>query len=261
MQPRHVEALVVRGDELRLDLVERHRRGVDDPRAGRAIGQQLLRHERAGVEADRAARDQIAAAHGDEVGRARPRADEMHGHGASPVIASAQVAGPTATRGASSRAPGPPAASAAASETDGTPVSASTRSDRVTARAPAASKSACGTTTSFTPRSDAAAAMPGSPPFADEVAIMPSASAAEAGAVERRGNRRLDLAGRRAGPAAHAGDDHGLVQTHCVTGMAGRHAGLAADRLGARQRDANELAAERGVARDQQRLGLAASPR
>ena len=49
------------------------------------------------------------------------------------MVASAQVAGPTATRGAIRRAPGPAAASAAASDTDGTPVMASTRSERVLA--------------------------------------------------------------------------------------------------------------------------------
>ena len=44
------------------------------------MGKQLGRHDRAGIETDRAAREKIAPAHGDEVGRTRPGADEMHGH-------------------------------------------------------------------------------------------------------------------------------------------------------------------------------------
>ncbi len=84
--------------------------------------EQLARHDRAGIKADRTARDQIAAAHGDEVGGARSGADEMHGHGAAPEVASAQVAAPTTSRGPSRRAGGPAAASAAASATDGTPM-------------------------------------------------------------------------------------------------------------------------------------------
>ena len=38
------------------------------------------RHQRAGVEADGAARDEIAAAQGNEIGRAGAGADEMNGH-------------------------------------------------------------------------------------------------------------------------------------------------------------------------------------
>src|SRR5262249_45748442 len=82
---------------------------------------------------------------------------------ASPVSASAQVAGPTAMRGAISRAAGPPAARAAASATDGTPASAITRSERVAARIPAAARLPCGIKTRGTPIADAAAAIPGSP--------------------------------------------------------------------------------------------------
>ncbi len=53
--------------------------------------EQGLGHQRPRVEADRAARDQVAAAHRDQVGGARPGADEMHRHRPSPV-AMAQVA-------------------------------------------------------------------------------------------------------------------------------------------------------------------------
>src|SRR5687768_13671450 len=99
-------------------------------------------HDGAGVEADRAVRDEVAPAHGDEIGGAGPGADEMHNHGPSSVLASAHVTGPTTMRGRMSRALGPAAASAAASATEGTPASASTRLDHVAPRAPAISSSA-----------------------------------------------------------------------------------------------------------------------
>ena len=43
----------------------------------RRIGDDRARHQRAGIEHDRAARDEIAAAHRDEIGIARAGADEM----------------------------------------------------------------------------------------------------------------------------------------------------------------------------------------
>src|SRR5262245_66219112 len=109
------------------------------------MGQQNARNNGACVEADGAPREEIAAVHGDEVGGTRPRAYEMHGHGADPVSASAHVACPTAMRGSSSFASGPPAARAAASATDGTPLTARARSERVSQRAAAASRSRGGT--------------------------------------------------------------------------------------------------------------------
>src|SRR4029078_11817269 len=109
-RPRHVEALLLRGNNLRLDLVERHRRRIHDAGARWAMGQQRMRNNGACVEGDGAPREDIATAHGDAVGSARSRTDEMNGHGADPVSASAQVAGPTATRGRSSFPAGPPGA-------------------------------------------------------------------------------------------------------------------------------------------------------
>ena len=73
----------MRPHELRFDLIEAHRRGIDDARAGRAVNEKLRRHERAGVETDRTARQQLAPAHRDEIGGAGACADEMHGHGAA----------------------------------------------------------------------------------------------------------------------------------------------------------------------------------
>src|SRR5205823_3229856 len=133
--------------------------------------------DRARVEADRAVREQVASAHRDEVGCSRPRAYEVHRHHDSRVRTSAQVAGPTATRAATSQAPVPPAARAAASATDGTPINAKTLSDRVSVRTLAASSSFCGTRTSGTFNADAAAAMPGSRSLAAGAARSASAFA------------------------------------------------------------------------------------
>ena len=84
-----------------------------------------------------------------------------------------------------------------------------------------------------------------------------SASLASPAARERgRDRRHRSLGGRSAASAADACDDHGFTQTHCVTGMAGRQPVLLPTGAGARDGDADQLAAERGVARDQQRLGL-----
>ena len=66
------------------DLVEGHRRGVDDAGAGRAMrraGRRAPASRRRGRRAT--ARDEVAAAQGDEIGRAGAGADEMHGHAAS----------------------------------------------------------------------------------------------------------------------------------------------------------------------------------
>ena len=121
MKPRDIVAFIGRAPELGDDLVERHRRGIDDARAGRAIFKQRLGHQRPGIETDRATRDQIASAHGDEIGRTGSGAYEMNRHDASPT-AMAQVTLLAATRAPSSRALGPAATSADASAIDGTPL-------------------------------------------------------------------------------------------------------------------------------------------
>src|SRR5579871_6174173 len=122
MQARDIVSHRSGSDELGLDLVERQWRGVDDAGVLWAKLKQRARHDRARIEADRTAGDQLAPAHGDEVGGAGTRADEMHGHGALSEMASAQVALPTTQRDAMRRDDGPAAASAAASASDGTPV-------------------------------------------------------------------------------------------------------------------------------------------
>src|SRR5215813_14086312 len=169
----------MRRNELGFDLVERKGSGVDDVRAGRAIAQEVARHDRAGIETDRATGDQIAAAHGDQIGRARPGANEVHGHGADSggEAASAQVAAPTMSRGTINLLAGPAAASAAASATEPTPASAATRSECVSTRSLAVASSSSGTTMRETLNFSAAARMPGSLLFACLVAIASSASA------------------------------------------------------------------------------------
>ena len=67
------------------DLVEGQRRRVDQARARRRRGEDVARHQRAGIEADRAALDQPQAAHGDQIGGAGTGADEMDGHCAGAV--------------------------------------------------------------------------------------------------------------------------------------------------------------------------------
>src|SRR6185503_6058567 len=166
METRHVETGGVRGGELGLDLVERQRRGVDHARTRRTMSEQGARDDRAGIEADRTAGDEVTPAQSDQVRRARSGTDEVHGHRAASVAASAQVAAPITSRGLTRRAEGPAAARAAASATEGTPVSASTRSERVVVRALAVLSSASGTSTTRTPSFSAATAIPASAPFA-----------------------------------------------------------------------------------------------
>ena len=80
MDARHVLTLAVCGRDLGDDLVERERGRIDHARAARCGCDQLARNERARVKADRTARDEGAAAHGDEIGSTRPRPDEVHRH-------------------------------------------------------------------------------------------------------------------------------------------------------------------------------------
>ena len=81
MEPRHVVAGPMRRFELGDDLIEAHRRRVDDARPVWAEREDVLVHQRAGIETDRAARDEVCAAEREQVRRAGAGADEMHGHG------------------------------------------------------------------------------------------------------------------------------------------------------------------------------------
>ena len=80
MDAGDVLAARVSGDDLGDDLVEMHRRGVADERAGWGGGDDLGGDQRAGIEADGAALDEALAAQRDEVGRAGAGADEVDGH-------------------------------------------------------------------------------------------------------------------------------------------------------------------------------------
>ena len=121
MKTRDILTFVGGSLEFGDDLVERHRRGIDDARTGRAIVEQRLGHERACIQADWTTRDEIASAHRDEIGRAGSGAYEMNRHDPSPM-AMAQVTLLAATRAPSSRAFEPAATSADASAIDGTPL-------------------------------------------------------------------------------------------------------------------------------------------
>ena len=101
VQARDVLAGLMRARKFGADLIEVQRRRVDDPRARRAMRQQGLGDQRAGEQADGAARNEIAAAQRDEVRRARTGADEMDRHArASPALAMAQLAPAALMRGA-----------------------------------------------------------------------------------------------------------------------------------------------------------------
>ena len=80
MQAGDVVAGRVRVADFRHDRIEIERRRVDYARAPRAVRQDRLGHQRPGVQADRAGRDQVATAHGEQIGRAGAGADKVHAH-------------------------------------------------------------------------------------------------------------------------------------------------------------------------------------
>jgi len=80
VQARYVVPLPPGLHVLRDDLVQGQVGGVDQPGTLRAVRQQLLRDEAAGVQADLAPLDEALAADRDQVGGARPRTDEVDPH-------------------------------------------------------------------------------------------------------------------------------------------------------------------------------------
>src|SRR4029079_15522481 len=115
VQPRHVFSGHMRRFELGNDLLETQRRGIDDTSTVRAESEEIRMHERAGIEADRAARQNFAASNCNEIGRAGAGADEMHNHGFTALHCVKVVAGrkacllPTASsRSTESRVSVPP---------------------------------------------------------------------------------------------------------------------------------------------------------
>ena len=71
MQAGDVVARGVRALQLREDLVEVEVLRVDDARVRRGVGEDLGRDDRAGIEADRAARDEPLRAQRERRGRRR----------------------------------------------------------------------------------------------------------------------------------------------------------------------------------------------
>src|SRR6185437_11555169 len=170
METRDIPAFIGRSPEFGDDLVERHRRRIDDARTGGAIFEQRLGHERTRIQADRTTGDEIASAQGNEIRRAGSGADEMNRHDPSPM-AIAQVTLFAATRAPSSRAFDPAATSADASAIDGMPLISWTRNERVRTRSATRPRSAIGHRTTGSDSERAAPAMPRWSAFEVSVAI------------------------------------------------------------------------------------------
>ena len=80
MDARHILSRPMCRFDLGDDLIEMKRSGVDDTGTLWRCLDDLFRHQRSGIEADRAALDQLQAPQGDEIGCARSGADEMNAH-------------------------------------------------------------------------------------------------------------------------------------------------------------------------------------
>ena len=80
MDPGHVLSLGVGVLHYRDNFIEGHGRGVHHQGVFRRMGDHRLRHQRSGVEHHRRRRDQIPRPDGEQVGGARPGADEVHRH-------------------------------------------------------------------------------------------------------------------------------------------------------------------------------------
>src|ERR1700716_3820504 len=169
MEARDILTFVGRSFDFGDDLVERHRRRLDDARAGRAVSKKRLGHERACIQADGTTRDEIASAHSNEIVRTGSRPYEMNRHDPSPM-AMAQVTLLAATRAPSSRALGPAATRADASAIDGTPLISWTRNERVNTCPVTRPRSAIGQRTMGIDSDRAAFAMPRSSAFEVSVA-------------------------------------------------------------------------------------------
>ena len=260
MQARDILAGLMRARKFGADLIEVQRRRVDDPRARRAMRQQGPRDQRAGEQADGAARNEIAAAQRDEVRRARTCADEMDRHASrplppSPPLAMAQLAPAALMRGATSLAPAPAPASAAVSAIEGRSNSAMTFSDCVAASGAAARRVSGSRRTSGNPKLSRRRKEPGFD-LLRLVGIERGGRAVAAGILERAPHQRDNGIAWAALPASDADRDLHFVTLHCVIGMAARQRMKVAESVGVRDRDLRQLAAARFVMRDQRRFGL-----
>ena len=237
------------------------RRGVDDARVRRTKLKQFARHERAGIEADRTARDQVAAAHGDEVGGARPGADEMHGHDAAPPPARRRARRSRRRRQGADRQAAPwarPRRARPPRRPMATPISAKTRAERVCARGLARLQDRRPSPRRSQRQVRAAAVRrPGScclvADCGDGVELLRRDAVARQRGTDRGARCRGAPAPRRQPMPATI---MAFSQPHCVTGIAGRQPELPPTASGARDRDAHELAAERALARQQRGFGL-----
>ena len=83
MEPGDVEAAAIGVNKMGEDLIQGQRCGVDDQCIGRRCGEDLDRHQRTGVKANRAALYEPEPAECDQVRGAGSRANEMHCHEAA----------------------------------------------------------------------------------------------------------------------------------------------------------------------------------
>ncbi len=83
MNTGDVKTIAVGRSNFRNDLIERHARRIDHPRAGGRKGDNRLRYQRSRIQNHRGRCNLIATTHGDEIGRTGPRADEMNRHAAA----------------------------------------------------------------------------------------------------------------------------------------------------------------------------------
>src|ERR1700730_12541122 len=184
MQARDILFLAMRAQKFAADLVEVHRRRVDYADALGTMFEKRPGHERAGEEAYGRTGDQIAPAQSNKIGSARPRADEVNGHG-SFLPAIAQLARPSLMRATSRMEDGPAPASAAASAIDGSPNIAITLGEFVAARKEACRKTWPSRKTSGRPTAFAALARSASLFLASCVKSAAGATAQDAAAMAR----------------------------------------------------------------------------
>src|SRR5580704_7403778 len=183
MQARDILILAMRAQKFAADLVEVHRRRIDDEGALGTMFEERPGHERAGEEAYGRTGDQIAPAQSNEIVGARPCADEVNGHGSfSPAIA--QLAPPPLMRATSRTDEGPAPASAAASAIEGSPNIAITLGEFVAARKEACRKTWPSRKTSGRPSAFAALASPASL-FLASCVKRPAGAPAQAAAMAR----------------------------------------------------------------------------
>ena len=87
MDPGHILAGIVGGSDFRENLFQGHGRRIAHQRIRRCEGNDLLRHQGAGIKQNRAAGNQVPSPDGDEVRCSGTGPDEMHRHGLSPFAA------------------------------------------------------------------------------------------------------------------------------------------------------------------------------